>query len=183
MVKQIPDICTCVSRKTLSQRRTKRQLLQAASFVAADFLIDKNKDDCVPLLKHISCGREGSTSTLWPLSIRLPILREDVQQVAKLLSSAHQEGHSWGDMTIRCWHGSDMYLCAVVLNRRGLPHQVRKKTGQLNPGQVSTKVMILRMSKGLEFPVVAMMGMDLCPSRAKSSARWHGSSMWGLRSG
>jgi DNA helicase IV len=144
--------------------RNTRQVLQTASLVAADLLTAEDKDDDgVPLLKPVSCGRDGEA----PLIIRLPTLREETAQVAEHLSAAHREGHAWGDMAILCRHWSEMDLCADVLARRGLPHQVRKKTGQFDPGQDSIKVMTLHVSKGLEFPVVAMVGVGHMPAEGE----------------
>jgi hypothetical protein len=144
--------------------RNTRQILQTASLVAADLLTAEDKDDDgVPLLRPVSCGRDGEA----PMIIRLPTLREEAAKVAELLSTAHREGHAWGDMAVLCRHWSEMDLCADVLARRGLPHQVRKKAGQFDPGQDSIKVMTLHASKGLEFPVVAMVGAGHMPARGE----------------
>ena len=173
--------------------RNTRQILQTASLVAAEHVYphapplrgslppkgadpawggpapdrlltaEDKDDDGVPLLKPVSCGREGEA----PLIIRLPTLREEAQQVAELLGAAHCEGHAWGDMAILCRHWSEMDLCADVLARRGLPHQVRKKTGQFDPAQNSIKVMTLHVSKGLEFPVVALVGVGHMPAEGE----------------
>ena len=144
--------------------RNTRQILQTASLVAADLLTAEDKDDDgVPLLKPVSCGRDGEA----PLIIRLPTLREEAAQVAELLRTAHREGHAWGDMAILCRHWREMDLCADALAWRGLPHQVRKKTGQFDPDQDSIKVMTLHASKGLEFPVVAMVGVGYMPAEGE----------------
>jgi superfamily I DNA/RNA helicase len=108
----------------------------------------------------VSCGRDGEA----PLIIRLPTLREEAAKVAEHLSAANREGHAWSDMAILCRHWSEMDLCADVLTRRGLPHQVRKKAGQYDPAHDSIKVMSLHASKGLEFPVVAMVGVGHMPA-------------------
>ncbi len=144
--------------------RNTRQILQTASLVAADLLTAEDKDDDgVPLLKPVSCGRDGEA----PLIVRLPTLREEVAQVVQLLATAHREGHAWGDMAILCRRHSEMDLCADVLARRRLPHQVRKKAGQFDPGQDSIKVMTLHVSKGLEFPVVALVGVGHMPAEGE----------------
>lgn len=114
----------------------------------------------VPLLKPVSCGRDGEA----PLIIRLPTLRAEATHVVELLSAAHREGHAWGDMAILCRHHQDMYLCANVLNRRGLPYQVRDKAGQFDPAADTIKVLTLHASKGLEFPVVALVGAGHMPA-------------------
>jgi len=141
--------------------RNTRQILQTASLVAADLLTAEDKDDDgVPLLKPVSCGRDGEA----PLIVRLPTLREEAQAVATLLADAHRQGHAWADMAILCRHWSEMDLCASILAQRGLPHQVRKKAGQFDPAHDSIKVMTLHVSKGLEFSVVALVGAGQMPA-------------------
>jgi superfamily I DNA/RNA helicase len=141
--------------------RNTRQILQTASLVAADLLTAEDKDeDGIPMLKPVSCGRDGEA----PLIVRLPSLRAETQQVVELLSDAHKEGHAWGDMAILCRHHQDMYLCANVLNRRGLPYQVRDKSGQFDPAADTIKVLTMHASKGLEFPVVALVGAGHMPA-------------------
>jgi superfamily I DNA/RNA helicase len=168
--------------------RNTRQILQTASLVAAELLYphasplrgslppegadpawggpapdrlltaeDKDEDG-IPMLKPVSCGRDGTTSTYGPLIVRLPSLRAEATRVAELLGAAHQEGHAWGDMAIICRHYSEMDECAGVLRQRGLPHQVRKGSGSFDPAADTIKVLTMHASKGLEFPVVALVG-------------------------
>lgn len=145
--------------------RNTRQILQTASLVAADLLTAEDKDDDgVPLLKPVSCGRDGEA----PLIVRLPTLREEVAQVAELLASAHREGHAWADMAILCRHHSEMDMCAEFLRKRKLPHQLRKGTSSVyDPAHDSIKVMTLHVSKGLEFPVVALVGAGRMPAEGE----------------
>ena len=140
--------------------RNTRQILQTASLIAADLLTaDDKDDDGIPLLKPISCGRDGEA----PLVIRLPSLRDEATKIADLLSAAHQEGHAWGDMAVICRHGWMQDECAHALSRSKLPHQVRKGTGSFNPLADTIKVLTMHISKGLEFPVVALMGVGQMP--------------------
>jgi len=145
--------------------RNTRQILQTASLVAADLLTAEDKDDDgVPLLKPVSCGRDGEE----PLIIRLPTLREEVAQVAELLATAHREGHAWGDMAILCRHHSEMDMCAEFLRKRKLPHQLRRNSSSVfDPAHDSIKVMTLHVSKGLEFPVVALVGAGRMPAEGE----------------
>ena len=145
--------------------RNTRQILQTASLVAADLLTAEDKDDDgVPLLKPVSCGRDGES----PLIVRLPTLREEVAQVAELLATAHREGHAWADMAILCRHHSEMDMCAEFLRKRKLPHQLRRNSSSVfDPAHDSIKVMTLHVSKGLEFPVVALVGAGRMPAEGE----------------
>ena len=145
--------------------RNTRQILQTASLVAADLLTAEDKDDDgVPLLKPVSCGRDGEA----PLIVRLPTLREEVAQVAELLATAHREGHAWDDMAILCRHHSEMDMCAEFLRKRKLPHQLRRNSSSVfDPAHDSIKVMTLHVSKGLEFPVVALVGAGRMPAEGE----------------
>ena len=147
--------------------RNTRQILQTASLVAADLLSPEDRDDDgVPLLKPVSCGRDGEL----PLVIQLPTLRQEASQVADLLASAHREGHAWGDMAVLCRHHREMDTCSELLRARRLPHQVRRKAGDSHyrVDADAIKVMTMHASKGLEFPVVALMGVGQMPAPGES---------------
>jgi hypothetical protein len=141
--------------------RNTKQILQTANLIAADLLTaDDKDDDGIPLVKPISCGREGQEPTI----IRLPSLREEAYAIADQLSNAHKEGHAWGDMAILChdWHTMD--LCADALHQRRLPFNLRKKSGQFDPSADTIQIMTMKVSKGLEFPVVALPGVGHMPA-------------------
>nr|WP_315849041.1 3'-5' exonuclease [uncultured Rhodoferax sp.] len=141
--------------------RNTKQILQTASLVAADLLTNEDKDDDgIPLLKPISCGRDGEA----PLIIRLPSLRDEAFAIADEMGNAHNEGHAWGDMAILCHDYFTMDLCAKALEQRRLPFNVRKRSGDFNPGANAIQIMTMKVSKGLEFPVVALPGVGHMPA-------------------
>jgi len=147
--------------------RNTRQILQTASTVAADLLRPEDSaDDGVPLVHPISCGRDGHA----PVVIRLPSLRDEAVKIAELLSAAHQEGHAWGDMAILCRHYAEMERCAAVLHQRGLPFEMRKGSGTFKPLADTIKVLTMHVSKGLEFPVVALCGSGQMPAEGQDEA-------------
>jgi ATP-dependent exoDNAse (exonuclease V) beta subunit len=80
------------------------------------------------------------------------------------LSAAHQEGYAWGDMAIICRHYTEMERCAAVLKHRQLPHEVRKGPGTFNPLTDTIKLLTMHVSKGLEFPIVALSGVGQMPA-------------------
>ena len=141
--------------------RNTKQILQTANLIAADLLTaDDRDDDGIPLVKPISCGREGQA----PILIKLPSLHEEAFAIADQLSHAHKEGHAWGDMAILCADWKTMDLCADALHHYKLPFSVRKRTGEYNPAVDAIQIMTMRVSKGLEFPIVAMPGVGHMPA-------------------
>ena len=52
----------------------------------------------------------------------------------------------------------NMWLFAKLLRQHCLPHPMRKKTEQFDPSQDRIKVVTLHVSKGLESPMVALVG-------------------------
>jgi hypothetical protein len=141
--------------------RNTKQILQTANLIAADLLTaDDKDDDGIPLLKPISCGRDGQA----PIIIKLPSLREEAFAIADQLSHAHKEGHAWGDMAILCADWKTMDLCADALHQRKLPFNLRKRSGDYNPGANAIQIMTMKVSKGLEFPVVALPGVGHMPA-------------------
>ena len=147
--------------------RNTRQILQTASMVAADLLRPEDSaDDGVPLVHPVSCGRDGHE----PVIVRLPGPREEALKIAELLSAAHQEGYAWGDMAIICRHYAQMERCAAVLHARRLPHEVRKGAGTFNPLVDTIKLLTMHVSKGLEFPVVAVAGAGQMPTEGHDEA-------------
>ncbi|MDA8523543.1 DEAD/DEAH box helicase [Acidovorax sp. NCPPB 4044] len=141
--------------------RNTRQILQTAHLIAADLLAPEDSgEDGVPLLQPVSCGRDGEA----PVIVRLPTLQAEAVQVARRLAAAHQEGHAWGDMAVLCRHYAQMEECAAALRHKGVPHHVRKGAGTFHPADDTVKVMTMHASKGLEFPVVALVGAGQMPA-------------------
>lgn len=136
--------------------RNTRQILQLAHRMAGDTLKPEDAeggDDGIPLLQALSCGREGPE----PIVIDLPALPERVASMAELLADQHAQGHAWGDMAVLCRHHKEMDACSAALARKGLPHRVRKRSGDYRPEEDAIQVMTMHASKGLEWPVVAVL--------------------------
>jgi superfamily I DNA/RNA helicase len=144
--------------------RNARQILHTASLVAADPLTADDKDnDGIPWLKPVSCGREGQE----PLIIKLPTLQAEAEAIADHLAQAHQEGFAWGDMAVLCADSKTRDLCARTLAQRKLPVENRLSSGDFDPTSNKIKVMTMKVSKGLEFPVVALPGVGHMPANGE----------------
>ena len=150
MAVMIPSMGACVSRMTGGERRLAERL-------------EHKLDDDIPLLKPVSCGREGQA----PVIIQLPTPRDEAFAIADHLASAHKEGFAWGDMAVLCADWKTMDLCASALAQRKLPHRVRKKSGEYRPGADAIQVMTMKVSKGLEFPMVALPGVGHMPAEGE----------------
>ena len=141
--------------------RNTRQILQTANLIAADLLTAQDRDDDgIPLVKPIGCGREGEA----PILIRLPTLREEARAIADHLNNAHKECRAWGDMAILCPDYQIRDLCAGVLHQRQIPVQMRRVPGDFDPSSDTIKVMTMKVSKDLEFSVVALPGVGHMPA-------------------
>lgn len=147
--------------------RNTRQILKMASMIAADLLNPEERDDDgIPLLRPVSCGRDGQE----PIVIRLSSLRDEAKEIADRLSTANQQGRAWNEMAIICRRYPVMEECAAALRQRRLPHQVRKGSGSFDPTADSIKIMTMHASKGLEFPVVALPGVGHMPEAGEKES-------------
>ena len=76
-----------------------------------------DKDDYgIPLVKPVSCGRDGQA----PILIKLPSLHEEAYAIADQLSHAHKEGCAWGDMAIYYNPAADAIQIMTMKVSKGL---------------------------------------------------------------
>ena len=79
-------------------------------------------------------------------------------------ASTHKKGFASDDMALLSADWKTVDLCASALAQRKLPHRVRKRSGDYHPGADAIQVMTMKVSKGLEFPVVALPGVGHMPA-------------------
>ena len=70
-------------------------------------------------------------------------------------------------MAVICRDWDTMDLCASALKHRKLPHQVRKRAGDYRPNRDTITVLTMKVSKGLEFPVVMLPGVGQMPAEGE----------------
>ena len=130
--------------------RNTRQVLGTARAIAQDLLTPQiASGDGVPLVVPISCGRDGPP----PMVIDLPSPRQQAERVADALALCRNQGHGWGDMAVLYLDASDRYCVMQALKQRRMPHNEG-----FFVGADKIHVMAAKVSKGLEFPVVALLG-------------------------
>ena len=67
-------------------------------------------------------------------------------------------------MAILCTDWKTTDICADALHQRRLPFKVRKRSGDYNPSADAIRFMNIKVSKGLEFTVVALPGVGHMPA-------------------
>ncbi len=98
-----------------------------ALLTADDKDYDAGCGDGVPLLKPVSCWRDGQAQII----IKRPNKRDEAAAIADHLASAHQEGFAWVDMAILCPDCSTRDLCDQVLHQRQMPVEMRRSPRRL----------------------------------------------------
>lgn len=58
-------------------------------------------------------------------------------------------------------------LAALRLRAQGSPNQLRKSSSKFDPSADTVKVLTMHASKGLEFPVVALVGVGHMPTKGE----------------
>lgn len=143
--------------------RNTRQVLELAALIARDILDPKaTDDDGVPLIRPISCGREGPP----PQLIKLPSIKEEATEIARRMTQAYQQGVAWQDMAIvyRTW--SVGQACIEELERAKIPYQWQQRDKKsYSPTADAVTVLTMHASKGLEYPFVAIPGVGLLSTK------------------
>ncbi|MGB4807975.1 MAG: 3'-5' exonuclease, partial [Candidatus Phosphoribacter baldrii] len=75
-----------------------------------------------------------------------------------------RDGRAWSDMAVLCHDTAVMDACAGALRRLQVPHTVRRRPGDFRPEADTVKILTMRVSKGLEFPLVAIPGLGRLPA-------------------
>ena len=151
----------------LNYRNTK-EILDFAALVARDVLDASDAgEDGVPLIHPVSAGRAGPQ----PIVINLPTLVEQARAIAAKLKQAHLSGTAWHDMAVLYRHYEpDCKAVRSACRKLGIP-MTWKDDVRFGATQNTVKLMPLHSSKGLEFPLVAIPGVNLEPDAHSTDER------------
>lgn len=138
---------------TVNYRNTKEILEFADRFVHQLLTGEAADDDGVPRLAPVSGGRRGSK----PRLVKLPTLRDEANEIARQLLEAHHKGIAWRDMAVL--YGDEQERTELFQALKAQHIYVAGKA-HLSFDRGSDKVTFLsfKVSKGLEFPLVAIIG-------------------------
>jgi superfamily I DNA/RNA helicase len=140
----------------VNYRNTQEILEFAAQFAKALLTPEDADEDGVPRLSPISAGRHGSK----PLLIKLPTLSDQAKRIVARFKEAHEAGTPWRDMAIlyRHWDPVGKGVNAE-LRANGIPFTWKDQI-KFDGDQDTVKLLPFHSSKGLEFPIVAIPGID-----------------------
>ena len=146
----------------LNYRNTQEVLELAYRFVN-DYLDRQSKSEQeVPLLEPKSVGRHGPP----PVLKVFPDFDEELSYITRVLDRLHAQGIEWKEMCVTyrsLWMGERLHrrLAAAGIPHQWLRDQQMKKA--FSPRNDSVKLMAMHSSKGLEFPLVVVMGLGHLP--------------------
>jgi hypothetical protein len=134
--------------------RNTREILDFAAGFASQLLTQEDADeDGIPRVAPVSAGRQGAR----PLLIKLPNIRKEADEIASKLTEAHKNGVPWREMAVLYWDSKDK----DELYRALKEHRIfvkGKKTINFAGDEDKVRFLTIHGSKGLEFPLVAIMG-------------------------
>jgi Nuclease-related domain/UvrD-like helicase C-terminal domain/AAA domain len=134
--------------------RNTREILDFAAEFARQLLTQEDADeDGIPRLAPLSAGRRGTR----PLLVKLPTICDEADEIAKRLKEAHQKGIAWKDMAVLYWDSRDKDELFRALKSQHI-YVVGKNSITFDKDDTKVKFLTIHNSKGLEFPLVAIMG-------------------------
>lgn len=134
--------------------RNTREILDFAAAFARQLLTQEDADeDGIPRIAPVSAGRKGTK----PLLVKLPTMRSEADEIARRLVEAHRKGVAWRDMAVLYWDRQDKDELFRALKEQHI-YVVGKQSISFSGDDAKVRFLTMHGSKGLEFPLVAIMG-------------------------
>ena len=149
--------------------RNTLEILAVARQFAAELLQERpSDDDGVPLLAPESAGRRGPLPEL----IRTASRRAETTAVVERVVQAHARGRAWREIAIvqrDRWQAEALQRALAAAN---VPCNVANDRGGKDTlfGSDAVRLVTMHSSKGLEFPLVLIAGLDRLPARDEDEA-------------
>jgi len=134
--------------------RNTREILDFAAGFARRILTREDADeDGIPRLAPVSGGRRGTR----PLLIKLPTIRDEAGEIARRLMEANRKGIAWKDMAVLYSDNGDRRELYRALSKQHVDEDGNRTIANAM-GEDKVTFLNFKSSKGLEFPLVAIMG-------------------------
>jgi superfamily I DNA/RNA helicase len=137
----------------VNYRNTDEILSFAAEFTNQLLTQEDADDDNIPRLAPIAAGRRGTK----PLLLKLPTIKTEAEKIAELLKEAHHDGMAWKDMAVLYGNEQDRQELYQALVEQKVRFAGKDKISYTS-GEDRVSFLSFRVSKGLEFPLVTIMG-------------------------
>jgi len=146
--------------------RNTDEILRFARDVAQGILKAQDADDDgVPLIRPQSAGRAGPP----PQVVKLPTLKDEAGFVVRHLKDAHRNGTPWRDMAVIYRHYNPVGKAVLAaLRGHGVP-VTYFKDATFAPEEDAVLAVTMHSCKGLEFPLVAVAGVEPLAEGAERS--------------
>lgn len=142
--------------------RNTAEVLALAMHCAQGLLADRPAtDDQMQAVQPFSAGRRGPL----PVLLQAANVREEAERVAERIALALADGRAPDEVAVLFRTRQRMVLVAAALQRRGIAVQSMATPGfrAFVWSRPSVRLMTLHSSKGLEFPLVVIAGLDALP--------------------
>lgn len=118
-------------------------------------------DDGVPLIKPEMAGRRGPK----PALDRLSSLKAEAALIALQFKQKHGGGTPWNQMAVlySARFIAEELIAEFTSNNIPFEWMNDRASKRFDPNSASVKVITLHSSKGLEFPIVAIIGLGFMP--------------------
>jgi hypothetical protein len=125
-------------------------------------------DDGVPLIKPEMAGRRGPA----PRIVRLDSLKAEAALIAQQISDKNASGTPWNQMAVLYSARFVAEELTAELASQSIPFEWMndRASKRFNLTSDSVKVITLHSSKGLEFPIVAIIGLGFMPYNKSDAA-------------
>lgn len=146
--------------------RNTYEILQFAKRFAGTILDDHNAEDGeVETLCPESAGRHGPE----PQVMAEPSFDDEAEKICRYLIQQHDAGVPWKDMAVGYrWNQLANYLVPKLMTHAVPFWQKGASHGGYDPHADSVKLMTMHAMKGLEFPVVCLMGIGGMPGKREA---------------
>lgn len=147
----------------LNYRNTDEILQFAYQFLKKYLSPGDSDEDHIPLVEPEYVGRHGPK----PYCKKLSSFQNEIQYITSNLKRLNSEGMPWSDMCVTYhanWMGEKLYEQFIKqgITVKWLSSQQDKK--KYRPDDNSVKLMTMHSSKGLEFPMVVIVGLGYFPN-------------------